>query len=126
MKFQRFLENIFSIKYNKLAAVTIVLVVFICLTLLTPLLLDDSSERNNLHSFYTPTITNQSINNLIYYEIEETSFLLQFSLTAPPLPTLSISGTLGQNGWYTSDVKISLYTTAVSYTHLTLPTILLV
>ena len=92
MKFQRFLVNIVS-------------VVFICLTLLTPLLLDDSSERNNLHSFYTPTITNQSINNLIYYELEETS------LTSSPLPTLSISGTLGQNGWYTSDVKISLYTT---------------
>ena len=111
MKFQRFLVNIFSIKYNKLAAVTIVLVVFICLTLLTPLLLDDRSERNNLHSFYTPTITNQSINNLIYYEIEETSFQPQFSLTSPPIPTLSISGTLGQNGWYTSDVEILLYTT---------------
>lgn len=111
MKSQRFLENIFSIKYNKLVAVTIVSVVFICLTLLTPLLLDDSSERNNLHSFYTPTITNQSINIPIYYEIEETSFQPQFSLTAPPIPILSISGTLGQNGWYTSDVKISLYTT---------------
>ncbi|MCJ7613488.1 hypothetical protein MUO71_01810 [Candidatus Bathyarchaeota archaeon] len=111
MKFQQFLENIFSLKYNKLVAVTIVSVVFICLTLLTPLLLDNSSERNNLHSFYTPTLTNQSNNNLIYYEIEETSFQPHFSLTSPPIPTLSISGTLGQNGWYTSDVKISLYTT---------------
>ena len=99
MKFQQFLENIFSIKYNKLVAVTIISVVFIGLTVLTPLLLDDSSERNNLHSFYTSTQTNQSNNILINYEIKETSFQPQFSLTAPPLPILSISGTLGQNGW---------------------------
>ena len=111
MIFQRFFKKNFSIKYNKLLAFRIVIIFFIYFTLLTPIWLDEISERNKLHSFYTPTLANQSNNILIYYEIEETTFQPQFSIIAPPLPTLSISGTLGQNGWYTSDVKITLYTT---------------
>ena len=111
MTFQRFFKKKNSIKYNKLLAVTIFTIVFICFTLLTPLLLEEIYERNKLHSFYTPTIANQSDNIQIYYEIEETSFQPQFSLISLPIPSLSISGTLGQNGWYTSDVEISLYTT---------------
>jgi hypothetical protein len=94
-----------------LLAVTIFTIVFIFFTLLTPPLLEEIYERNKLHSFYNPTIANQSDNIQIYYEIEETSFQPQFSLISLPIPSLSISGTLGQNGWYTSDVEISLYTT---------------
>ena len=111
MKLQQFWKKKFLIKNKKMITFTIVAVILLCLTSLSSLLLNKSSERTNLHSFYTPIIINQSVNMLNYHQIEEPSFLSQFSLYAPPIPSLSISGTFGQNGWYTSNVKISLYTT---------------
>ncbi len=91
--------------------VTTVTIVFIFSILFTYLPLNKISEQNKLDSFYIHKLTNQTNNVPIYYENEVSIFQQQFSVIALPLPILSISGKLGQNGWYTSDVEISLYIT---------------